>query len=138
MPTHPSDTQTSLRIPRGLRAQIEAQAHDYGRTFAAELRAAAEIALLLRTIWLLRHDAETCGRLGEGVAARRQRAEEALDQLCVKLFAHDVAVTELLSEHSSSGLRDDNEAESFTKKDHEAAVNGPVGKVGTDDAQSTA
>jgi hypothetical protein len=54
--------------------------------------------LAVRTIYLLRHDIETRRRLGVEVMARRERAEEALDALCSRLFGRDVAVQDLLRE----------------------------------------
>ena len=80
------------------REQLDAQAYEYGRSLAAELRGAAQISMVVRTIYLLRHDSETSRRLGAQVAVRRQCAEKALDALCSKLFGPDIAVEVLLSE----------------------------------------
>jgi hypothetical protein len=49
----------------------------------------------------------------------------------------DVAAEGLLSEVPPTGPPEDQEGENFVTNDHEAAANGPVGKVGTSDAQGT-
>jgi hypothetical protein len=105
-----------------------------GRSLASELRAAAEISLVTRAVYLLRSDPETRQQLGDRVTERQRQAEEALDRLCVKLFGRGAAVEELLA--VDFGLERPTLHPTSTN-DHEAAANGPVGKVGTPDAQST-
>jgi hypothetical protein len=105
MQKQPNDEQTSLRLPRGLRVQLDAQAYAHGRSLAAELRGAAQISMAVRALYLLRHDGETCRRLGTEVPARRLRAEETLDSLCSRLFGPDVAIQDLLSEAPTGARR---------------------------------
>ena len=94
VPSNPG--QTSLRIPAELRDRVAAQARAHGRTLAAEIRAACELALCQRTLWLLQHDPETQARLGPDASAREDQARDAVDHLCLQLFGRRAPVEELL------------------------------------------
>jgi hypothetical protein len=97
------------------------------------LRAAAEISLLTRAVYMIRCDPETRRRLGDEVSERERRAQGALDHLSAKLFGRDVSVEELLAENTCGGAPEDRDLHLHPprKDDHEAAANGPVGKVGS-------
>lgn len=91
-----NNDQTTLRMPSALRDRLAAQASAHGRTLAAEIRAACELELCQRTLWMLQHDRETQARLGVEAPARERRAQEAVDRLCLQLFGTRTPIEELL------------------------------------------
>ena len=92
-----NDAQTSFRLPDDLRGRLAAQAQEHGRGLGAELRAAAEISMLVRALYLLRHDPEAKARLGESAASAEKQAYGALRAICHRLFGRSIQAQELLA-----------------------------------------
>jgi predicted DNA-binding protein len=88
--------QTTLRMSSSLRNRVAAQASAHGRTLAAEIRAACELALCQRTLWVLRHDRDTRVRLGGEAGERERQALDALERLCSQLFGSHSPIEGLL------------------------------------------
>jgi hypothetical protein len=86
-------SQTTLRIPSALRDRLLAQARSHGRTLAAEIRAACELAPL----WMLQHDRATRVRLRADLEARELLAREAAEHLCRRLFGTHSPIEALLT-----------------------------------------
>jgi hypothetical protein len=96
---HLHSEQTTLRMPMALRERLVARARTYGPTLAAEIRAACELALCQRTLWMLQHDFETQARLGANAADRECQAKEAVERLSAQLFGRQASIEELLRSH---------------------------------------
>ena len=102
MHAHRNNTQTSFRLPVSLSERLRAQAQQHGRGLAAELRAAAEISIVVRAVYLLQHDDETRDRLGEEVTESQRLAQAELDHLCRQLFGGEMQADRLLADSSES------------------------------------